>query len=324
VLLLNSSILLTSMLAGVVALLAPCCASVMLPAYFASGLRRRRRIASMTLLFAAGVGTVILPIALGASALSGAVQMHHTLVFSIGGLVMLAMGLVTLAGHAPTMKMPFTAPLGRDSATSVWALGAFSGVASACCAPVLAGVAGLAGASSSFPLALAIGAAYVFGMVAPLAALALVWDRRDWGALLSPGRRRVTLPLGRRRLSLPLVNLLSGTLLVAMGVLTLVTAFRGPAMSNTGWQVHLTATLNHWATTTGHALSFLPGWLATSLVVALATGLVLSARRTHASPPRDARPESTSRTSTPSTLEATTVTATTTTTSPNSQELSTR
>lgn len=65
-----STTILASFLGGVIALLAPCCVSVMLPAYFASTFQRRTRIVGMTLVFAAGVGTVILPIALGASVLS--------------------------------------------------------------------------------------------------------------------------------------------------------------------------------------------------------------------------------------------------------------
>ena len=55
--------------AGVVALLAPCCVSVMLPSYFASAFHNRRTLVTMTFVFAAGVATVILPIALGATAL---------------------------------------------------------------------------------------------------------------------------------------------------------------------------------------------------------------------------------------------------------------
>jgi len=53
----------------------------------------------------------------------------------------------------------------------VYVLGVISGAASACCAPVLAGVAVVSGAAASFPAALAVGVAYVFGMVAPLSAL---------------------------------------------------------------------------------------------------------------------------------------------------------
>ena len=279
VLLLRSGILLTSFLAGIVALLAPCCISVMLPAYFASGLRRRRRVLAMTVIFAAGVATVILPIALGASLLSRLINAHHTPVFATGGLLMLLAGAATLAGRSLRMPMPISAPLGREGAGSTFALGAFSGIATACCAPVLAGVAGLAGAAGSFPLALAIGAAYVFGMVAPLAVLALMWDVKDWGRLLPSERRVLTVPLGRRRIRLPLVNALAGTILLAMGALTLRSAFTGPGMSNSGWQIHLTATLNHVATRLEHQLSILPGWVATGLVIALASAFGVAGRR---------------------------------------------
>src|SRR5256886_7992496 len=77
--------LLTSFLGGVVALLAPCCVSVMLPAYFATGFSRRTGIAAATGMFAAGVATLIVPIGLGASAVSAALPSHHLLIFSIGG-----------------------------------------------------------------------------------------------------------------------------------------------------------------------------------------------------------------------------------------------
>jgi cytochrome c biogenesis protein CcdA len=53
--------------AGIIALFAPCCISVMLPAYFAGSFQNRRVLTAMTFLFAAGIATVILPIALGAS-----------------------------------------------------------------------------------------------------------------------------------------------------------------------------------------------------------------------------------------------------------------
>src|SRR5258706_1889616 len=77
--------LLSSFLGGVVALLAPCCVSVMLPAYFATGFSRRTGIAAATGAFAAGVATLIVPVGLGASAISAALPAHHLLIFSIGG-----------------------------------------------------------------------------------------------------------------------------------------------------------------------------------------------------------------------------------------------
>ena len=65
----NSSIffggsVLAAVIAGMIALFAPCCISVMLPAYFASSFQNRRLLVAMTFLFAAGIATVILPIAL--------------------------------------------------------------------------------------------------------------------------------------------------------------------------------------------------------------------------------------------------------------------
>ncbi|MGH7753643.1 MAG: cytochrome c biogenesis CcdA family protein, partial [Gemmatimonadales bacterium] len=70
--------LLAAFLGGLVALLAPCCVSVMLPAYLATGFRRRSGILAATLVFALGVATVIVPIGLGATALVALVSGHHT------------------------------------------------------------------------------------------------------------------------------------------------------------------------------------------------------------------------------------------------------
>lgn len=56
-----STTILAAVLGGVVTLLAPCCVSVMLPAYFASSFKSRTQILGMTLVFAAGLATVILP-----------------------------------------------------------------------------------------------------------------------------------------------------------------------------------------------------------------------------------------------------------------------
>ena len=71
---------LAATVAGAVALFAPCCISVMLPAYFASSFHNRRLLVAMTFLFAAGVATVVLPIALGAAVVQRLLVGRHTLV----------------------------------------------------------------------------------------------------------------------------------------------------------------------------------------------------------------------------------------------------
>ncbi|TFD79183.1 cytochrome c biogenesis CcdA family protein [Cryobacterium fucosi] len=270
-----STAILAAFLGGVVALMAPCCASVMLPAFFASSFRSRTQILAMTLVFAAGVGTIILPIALGAAVLSRVLFQYHFGIFSVVGLAMVGLGIATLVGW----KMMLPMPSGRGGGSgigSVYGLGVFSGAASACCAPVLAGVAALSGAASSVPAAVAVGVAYVFGMVAPLCVLALVWDRKNWGAsrLLSS----TTVPIGPgARWRLPLGTLLSGGLMIAMGVITVVLAVQGPGMSPDGWQVGLAAALGHWAAVIQQFLSFVPGWISTLAVFAALGVLVWKA-----------------------------------------------
>jgi cytochrome c biogenesis protein CcdA len=278
--LLLSTTILASFLGGVVALLAPCCVSVMLPAYFASTFQRRTRIVGMTLVFALGVGTTILPIALGASLLSRLIAGQHALVFSIGGVAMVAFGIALLLGRKVSLPMIGVRGGTSGGVVSVYSLGLFSGIASACCAPVLAGVVAVSGAASSFPTALAIGVAYVFGMVAPLSVLALVWDRRDWGA----GRltsRTVRIGFGGWRRTVPLGSALSGGLLMAMGLLTIGLAIRGPSMGS-GWQLQLTAWLDHLSHSVLTALTWLPGWVSALLVFgALAAVVWIAVRQRH-------------------------------------------
>ena len=276
--LLFSTTILVAFVGGVLALLAPCCISVMLPAYFASTFQRRTQIVGMTLVFAAGVGTVILPIALGATALSRLLLGQHAWVFGIGGLLMVLAGVAMLAGK--TFSIPM---MGRTASgggiRNVYGLGVFSGGASACCAPVLVGVAAVAGATASFPVALLIGVVYVFGMVAPLAVIALVWDRKDWGSTSFLRDRRVGILPGRK---IALSAAISGALMVLMGVLTAALAISGQAMVTSGWQVSVTAWLQHLSTVIMNGLSWLPGWVSAVVILgALALFIRAGTRRVH-------------------------------------------
>src|SRR6266568_5112180 len=252
--------LLVSFLGGVVALLAPCCVSVMLPAYLATGFARRTGIAAATAVFAAGVATLIVPIGLGASAVAAA---------------LLAGGVAVLAGWKPMLPMPgLRAPAGHGYGAA-YLLGLFSGIASACCAPVLAGVVVLTGSAASFGAALAVSGTYVAGMVAPLAVLALVWEGRDWGL----HGRKVRLGFGRFGRLMLLGTAASGVVLAGMGAVTLVTAVTGPSMGSSGWRESMTAWLQHASSVTARALSWLPGWAVLAVLAALAAALAWQARR---------------------------------------------
>jgi cytochrome c-type biogenesis protein len=289
--LLVGTTLLASFLGGMVALLAPCCVSVMLPAYLATGFRHRGGVVPATLVFGAGVATLILPIGLGATALSRLLFGGHLWVFSIGGALMIAAGVAVLAGWSPNLPMPGAGPARAGSYRSAYLLGVVSGAASACCAPVLAGVAVLAGAAASFPVALAVGVAYVAGMVAPLAVIALVWDARREKATRALTDRVIMLRCGKHRRTLALGTAISGALMIAMGMLAIVLAVTGPGMPSGGWQIEMSGWLQHVSASALLALSWLPGWA----VIAILAGLfaVLIARATRSAKSSQPRGDST-------------------------------
>lgn len=110
----------------------------------------------------------------------------------------------------------------------------------------------LGGATASFPAALTVAGTYVAGMVAPLMVLAFLWDRRAARKASSwMEGRRIQLRLGRWSRRIPLGYALSGGLLIVMGELTLVLAATGTGMSSTGWQLRISADIQHaasWAT----------------------------------------------------------------------------
>ena len=268
---------LAAAIAGVVALFAPCCISVMLPAYFASSFKNRKVLIAMTFLFGAGIATVILPLAMGASALRQLFTTQHTVIYVLGGLFMLALGAYTLLGGELHLPMPGRRAGGKGGPLSVYSLGVFSGVASSCCAPVLAGVIALSSVASSFGLALALGAAYVFGMVAPLFLISLLWERYDWRSSRLFRPRTFTYRIGPFGRTIAGTSLASGLLLGFMGAVTLYVGLAYDSMpASTGWQANLSADLEHYGRAITEALSWIPGWAA---AVALLLAVALLAWR---------------------------------------------
>ncbi len=271
---------LAAIIAGAIALFAPCCISVMLPAYFASSFQNHRLLVAMTFLFAAGIATVVLPIAIGASIIRQLLTTQHTPIYVIGGILMLLLGGYVLLGGQIHLPMPGRRAGGKAGVVSVYTLGVFSGVASSCCAPVLAGVIALSSVASSFLLALGLGTAYVFGMVAPLFVIALLWERFDWRASRLFRPRSLTWRLGPLRRTLTATNLASGLLLALIGggMLWVGLAYRSmPSLAD--WQIQLSAVLQHVGQVITNALAWLPNWAGAVILLALIGGLAWYALR---------------------------------------------
>lgn len=281
----NSSIffggsVVAAVVAGILALFAPCCISFMLPAYFASSFQNRLRLVAMTFLFAAGVATIILPLALGASLLRQVFAAQHTAIYAIGGVLLFGLAVYLLLGGQIHLPMPGQRAGGKVGIVSTYLLGIFSGITSSCCAPVLAGVIALSSVAPSFWLALALGTAYVSGMVAPLFIISVLWEHFDWRSSRIFHPRSFTWHIGSLRRTLSLTTLLSGLLLFLMGITMIWVGLTASATAAlTGWQATFFVNLQHIGRIITGALSWMPNWAAAALLVVLIALLAWRALR---------------------------------------------
>ena len=184
---------LAAFFAGGVALFAPCCIVFLAPSYMAVAVKNRRwRLLPLTFVFAAGLGAVLVPITLGMSLLSAAIANYHRVLYLAGGILMLVLAAWSLTGRMWSLPSFLRAPnTARGDSASFFALGVFSGVASSCCAPVLAGIMTLSALSGSAIGGLVLGVAYVFGMTFPLFVMALGFTVLFFALLLVAMRTEV-------------------------------------------------------------------------------------------------------------------------------------
>lgn len=214
---------------GMLALLAPCCLTFLLPSYIAAGIQHGRwQLLRMTFTFAAGLAAVLLPVTWGIAGLAQIIPQLHRELFFLGGTLLLVLGGLSLRGGW-SLPVPWAPRVGPPGSGSVFSLGAFSGIASSCCAPVLAGVLALGVTTTTWWMAIAIGVIYVFGMVFPLLLVALFGQRLDLLSHPALRARLLTWRMLGRSWSTTTTNLLSAALLWSMGVLVLWVGWAGEA-----------------------------------------------------------------------------------------------
>lgn len=237
--LLTGGSVLAAFFAGGVALFAPCCIVFLLPSYLAAAVKNRRwRLLPLTLAFAAGMAVVLVPITLGVRMLAAALTRYHLPLYVGGGVLLLAFAVLAVSGRSWSLPSFVRAPdPERGDSAGVFALGVFSGVASSCCAPVLAGVMTLSALSSSPAGAGVLGLAYVFGMTFPLFAMALAWDRFDLGKRRLFQARPLHLRLGPWRWMTNTVNLAVAAVFAGMGAMVLGLAATGETSAAPGAQL---------------------------------------------------------------------------------------
>lgn len=266
--------------AGVIALFAPCCILVVFPAYLSAAVRNHRwRLVPLTLVFAAGLSVVLVPAALGVGILTRSLLRFHGPVYVAGGLLLLGLAAFAISGKVWSLPMLRNSPdIQRTDSGGVFALGVFSGAASACCAPVLAGVLTLTAVAPGLGSTIAIAFAYVGGMVAPLIVLTLAWDRADLTAKLSARGRTVDVRLGPWRRTVGLLDAIAAGMFAIMGFALVVLGLTGTLITPTA-QVGMGQRLRAWFDPVVAWLEPVPDVVIGAGLVALALGaLWLSAR----------------------------------------------
>lgn len=212
--------LIAAFVAGIVALFAPCCISFLLPAYLGNVFKEREKVVLMTFVFGLGIFVVMMPAVLGVAALSRFLFDYHDGIYYIGGVVMILAAIIAFLGIKFPMPVLPGYTTGKTDVVSVFTLGVFSGITSACCAPVLIGILTLTFLSSSFFGALAIGGMYVLGMVMPLLFIAIFLSGKIKGLMFL--RKPVTsfTFLGKER-TVIMSNLIASIIFFTTGIMIL-------------------------------------------------------------------------------------------------------
>lgn len=253
--LLSTGSILAAFLAGGVALFAPCCIVFLAPSYLAAAVKNRRwRLLPLTFIFAGGLALVLVPITLGVSLIAGAIAKYHTILYWSGGLLMIALGLLALSGRMWSMPSLLRAPdVHRGDSATFFSLGVFSGIASSCCAPVLAGVMTLSALSGSPFGGLALGLGYVFGMVLPLFLMALLWDKLPKGGQSWLRAKPVRIKVAGLQLHTNTINLAVAVGFVVMGIAVIsqanstnMTGGSGPLLPVSNWLNDVFKQLLNW------------------------------------------------------------------------------
>jgi cytochrome c-type biogenesis protein len=235
-LLFNTSVV-AAFFGGMLALIAPCCITFMLPSYFAHAFRSKVDILKVTSIFGAGVAVVLVPIGIGIAALAQFFSRFHQGIFLAAGVFLIFLGGLSLLGKS--FELPFAKRVVKwdpKNYTSVFILGVFSGAASSCCAPVLAGVLTLTAISASLIQAVILSLVYVFGMVFPLFVMAFFWDSFEWSKSPIVRGKLVSFQLFGKKFYSHTTNLISGVMFVLMGIFVFYLGITRNESIAPGWQ----------------------------------------------------------------------------------------
>ncbi len=237
--LLISASIITAFVAGMAALFAPCCITVLLPAYLGSIFRQRRTVFLMTFIFFLGLLAVFLPLGLGMASLGKFFTGNHDTLFAAGGIFFVLLGLSILSGKHFSLPFSIHPKINIKNGVSVFVLGIFSAFATLCCAPVLAGVMALSVLPGSLFWGAIYSLAYVLGMSVPLFLIAYFVDKSEITDKISMFRKKVSYSFFGKKVSITMSEILSGAMFFSMGLLLVYLTYTGQLAMGGGYQTEI-------------------------------------------------------------------------------------
>jgi cytochrome c-type biogenesis protein len=218
-----------ALLAGMLSILSPCSLPIVLGYFSVMFQQQPRRISTITLAFLLGVGTTMSVLGASFTALGSFAIEYQEAITRVGGILIIAFGLLTLAGRGfGGVRLTGRSGAGFGAAYLFGLMFALGWTA--CVGPILGSILTLLladAATTSGAISLISGAAlsqvYVLGMGLPI--LVVVLSLMHGGSGREIGRvlrgRALTGSLGGRTVSFPPATLLSGTMLIGLGALML-------------------------------------------------------------------------------------------------------
>lgn len=219
--------LITAFLAGMAALFAPCCITVLLPSYLASIFKQKRKVFFMTFVFFLGIFLVFLPLGLGFGWFGQLINQFHDWIYLFGGVFLIVLGISVFLGFHPRLPLQVSPKLENQHITSIFLLGIFSGLATTCCAPVLAGVLALSVLPGSIFWGAMYALVYVLGMVIPLFIIAMFLDKINFTDKFMVFKKAVNYKILGKDVFITLAQFFAALMFSLMGLLIIFLTLTG-------------------------------------------------------------------------------------------------
>lgn len=152
---------------------------------------------------------------------------------------MLFLGISIISGKHFSPPLRIKPSFKNRNIFSVFGLGVFSGLATLCCAPVLAGLVSLSILPGSFLWGGLYGLSYALGMTAPLFFISLFLDKinftQKFMAIRTPLKYQY--PFINKAISLPVIDLFTGAIFFGVGILIIFLAFTNRLFMQSDYQL---------------------------------------------------------------------------------------